>query len=191
MTETKLYELDLQLIVVPIQGITPLLMNRFTKEVRKSIEDAQQGTAKRGKAPRDPEAEFKASQYRTESDELYVPGVAFKEAMVRAAKATGMAMVDARTAFHVVGQELPLVCSEPYMRSDRVVIGRGTTSMAYRAAIDEWEVEVPIRFNARAISAEQLVNLLQLAGFGVGILAWRVECKGSFGMFEVNTNGKA
>lgn len=189
--ETKLYELDLQMIVVPIKGITPLLMNRFTEEAKKSIEDGQQGTAKRGKTARDPEAEFKAAQYRTESGGLYVPGAAFKEAMVRAAKATGMAMVDARTAFHVIGQELPLICSEPYMRSDRVVIGRGTTTMAYRAAIDEWQVDVPIRFNGRAISAEQLVNLLQLAGFGVGILAWRVECKGSFGIFEVNTNGKA
>jgi len=186
-----LYELDLQTIVVPIKGITPLLMNRFTDEVRQSIEDGQQGTAKRGKPPRDPEGEFKAAQYRTESGDLYVPAVAFKESMIRAAKATGMAMVDARTAFHVVGEELPLVCTDPYMRTDRVVIGRGTTSVAYRAAIEEWRVDVPIRFNARAISAEQLVNLLQLAGFGVGILAWRPECKGSMGMFEVKTDGRA
>jgi len=181
----KLYELDLRRINVTVKGISPLITNRFSEENQEQIENKQQGGASKGKPPRDPKAEFLGAQYRTESGAYGLPAASFKEAMVRAAKPTDMAMTDARAFFQVPGDLLPLRCSEPIMRTDRVVLNGRTTSVAYRPMFEEWEVDVPVVYNAMAISAEQIINLLELAGFGTGVGAWRPECKGSFGMFEV------
>ena len=182
---TIVYDIEVEVIVITVRGISALICNRFSEEVQGTIEAAQQGGAKRGKAPRDPDAEFKAALYLCEDGTPGFPAIAFKKAMVRAAKGSGMTMTDARGAFHIIGELLPIRGSEPTMRSDRVVLRGTITSIAYRPQFTEWEIDVPIRYNKRAISAEQVANLLQVAGFGVGIGAWRPECKGGFGMFEV------
>jgi hypothetical protein len=46
---------------------------------------------------------------------------------------------------------------------------------------------VRVRFNANVLSAAQIVNLFNTAGFGVGIGEWRPEKDGQFGMFHVAT----
>lgn len=183
----KLYDLEIGHVLVTVRGKSPLLCNQFTDVVMKGIADAQEkkGNKVGGKPPRDPQAEYEGSIYRLEDGSPGFPAIAFKKAMVRAAKGSGMPMTDARGAFHVMGDLLPLRASDPVMRSDRVVIGRGITSIAYRSQFTRWEIDVPIEFNMRAISAEQLVNLLQVAGFAVGIGAWRPECDGNMGLFEV------
>jgi hypothetical protein len=37
------------------------------------------------------------------------------------------------------------------------------------------------------IQLPQIINLMNLAGFAVGIGEWRVERNGSFGMYEVRS----
>ena len=44
---------------------------------------------------------------------------------------------------------------------------------------------LPITFNARMISAEQIVAMLDAGGFGTGIGEWRPEKDGQFGRFHV------
>ena len=181
----KLYELELSTLRVTVKGITPLICNRYSEDVQGDMEAAQQGGAKRGKKPRDPEAERKRELYMTDDSRYGFPAGAFKLAMVRAATDADMKMTDARRAFHVIGDILPIRGAGPFPRTDRVVLGGKTTSIAYRPEFRDWEMDIEIRYNVRAISAEQLINLLQLAGFGVGIGAWRPDKKGNFGMFEV------
>lgn len=49
-----------------------------------------------------------------------------------------------------------------------------------------------IRYNKDIITPSMIVNMLNLAGFAVGLCEWRVEKSGSFGMFEVaSTDEKA
>ncbi len=45
--------------------------------------------------------------------------------------------------------------------------------------------------NSGAISAEQIANLLNTAGFGVGIGEWRPEKNGSYGRFHVASTEEA
>ena len=75
------------------------------------------------------------------------------------------------------------------MRSDTVVLARGITSIAYRPMFMPWEIEVPIVFNAGMIRDAQILNLFNIAGFAVGIGAWRPECNGSFGQFAIKEGG--
>lgn len=48
-----------------------------------------------------------------------------------------------------------------------------------------WWVEIEVEFNASAISAEQVVNIFECAGFHIGVGGFRKECKGNFGLFKV------
>ena len=180
-----LYELQLETLSVTEKGTAPLICHRFSERAQEQIEGKQQGAAKRGKAPRDPDAEMSDSCYRLPDGQFGFPGIAFKQAIVRAAKAAGIAMTDARGAFQISGDLLPLRAGDPQLRADRVVIGKQTTTIAYRPQFWPWEIDLEILYNVRSITAEQLINLLELAGFGVGVGDWRPECNGQFGRFQV------
>lgn len=68
-----------------------------------------------------------------------------------------------------------------------VRIALGTADIRYRGEFREWSADLAIRFNASVLSAEQITNLFNMAGFGVGVGEWRPERSGSFGMFHVAT----
>lgn len=185
--EARVFELRLATMEVPIIGVSPFLAHRFSEEAQESIAVAQSGAHRGKKPPRAPEREFELAQYRTPDDRHGVPAAAFKRAVVAAVRyVEGLTMTRVEGALQIPGSILPFAeHSEPVMQADRVVIGRGTTSIAYRARYDEWSVQVPVRFQEDVISPEQLANLFQIAGFSVGVGDWRPACKGSFGMFRV------
>ena len=185
--EARVFELRLATMVVPIIGVSPFLAHRFSEEAQESIAVAQSGAHRGKKPPRAPENEFELAQYRTADGRHGLPAAAFKRAVVAAVRyVEGLTMTRVEGALQIPGSILPFAKhSEPAMQADRVVIGRGTTSIAYRARYDEWSVDVPVRFQEDVISPEQLVNLFQIAGFSVGVGDWRPSCKGSFGMFQV------
>ena len=59
------------------------------------------------------------------------------------------------------------------MRRDMVRIGMGVSDVCFRGQIDEWEMEFYIQFLADKLSMEQVLNLLQYAGFSQGLGEWR------------------
>ena len=72
------------------------------------------------------------------------------------------------------------------MRTDTVKIDGGRTStIAYRPQFWGWELDVPVVFNTNLVSEAQLLNLVQLAGFSIGIGDWRPERNGTFGTFSI------
>ena len=95
-------------------------------------------------------------------------------------------MTDMRRAFHIDGDLVEIKSEQhPQMRMDMVRIGMGTADVRFRPEFRDWSADVPIRFNEAVISVEQIVNLFNLAGFGVGIGEWRPEKDGQWGMFHV------
>lgn len=186
-TEPVLYELNLQTLEVTVRGVTPLICNRFSEEKQARMAGKQEKAARGARPPRDPEREFRDSLYPLPDGTGYgFPAVALKLACVSACRwADTFPMTQGRGAFHVLGDLLPIVGSAPTMRTDRAVIGRGTTTLTYRAMFERWEMTFQIRYNAAFVSAEQIINLLELAGFAVGVGDWRPECDGNFGMFEL------
>jgi hypothetical protein len=74
---------------------------------------------------------------------------------------------------------------EPTMREDMVRVGMGTADIRYRGEFKQWSAILPITYNSRAISPEQILNLIMIAGFAIGIGEWRPERDGNYGRFEI------
>ena len=91
----------------------------------------------------------------------------------------------ARGAFHIMG-EFAVIEGLPNMREDMVQVG-GMSKVAdirYRAEFPAWRTKLTIRYNKKAISPEQIINLLNYGGFANGVGEWRPSRDGSFGTFH-------
>lgn len=193
--EISLQPLDIQHVSFMIEGDSPLIMNRFDEKAKQQMLEKQQKKAKKSSEIRDPEQEVVKSLYYMDETKTKVgfPSDGVKLAMIRGAKMTGMVMSDSRAAFFVKGiyserdgRDLIPVEGEVEAREDIVKIAMGTSMLRYRGQVRTgWKMKVDIKFNASLISAEQLLNMLEAAGFGCGIGEWRPERNGSFGMFHV------
>lgn len=73
------------------------------------------------------------------------------------------------------------------MRRDMVTVGMGSADLRFRGQIEKWELEFLIEYDADLLSAEQVLNLVQRAGFSQGLGEWRPEKNGDYGTFEVAT----
>ena len=188
--------LDIKLHIV---GDTPFISHAWSEKAIRMIEDKQGKKATAGREIRDPRAEYLASMSRDERGLPYIPGVYFKSGAVSAcSQLDNMTKTYARGAFHinlfnprvyftnpVQVHENPGDDDNPTMRTDMGRIGMGVANVIYRAQFWPWEVNLDIRLNRRAISPEQIANMLNVAGFAVGVGEWRPEKNGQFGMFHV------
>lgn len=187
--QASLPELKLEALRVKITGNTPLITNRFSEAKMEAMQAAQAKAAKMTKAPRDPEREFKDAihPYPTKDKNVHggFPAIAVKKAIVRAGTFADEKMTKLRGAIQVMGDMLPISGSAPIMRSDRVVLASGTTSIAYRPMFETWTLPIDLQFNSNAITRDQVLNLIRIAGFSVGIGCWRPETDGTFGQFDI------
>ncbi|HQP39342.1 MAG TPA: hypothetical protein PLI95_29365 [Polyangiaceae bacterium] len=154
--------------------------------------DKQQKKAAQAKAAKDPEADFNAARYVMEDGRDGFPAAGVKKAIANAFRfSDGIKKVEINGALHVEpGAELiPIDCREMVMREDTVRISM-STDIRFRPEYRDWSMEFDVVFNSRAISPEQIVNLVNIAGFGIGIGEWRPERSGQFGMFHVAADGE-
>lgn len=115
------------------------------------------------------------------------PAKAFKACALDAGYQQGVIAkkTTARGAFHVLG-EFAVIEGLPDMREDMVQVG-GISKVAdirYRPEFKQWKTTLTIRYNKQAISAEQIINLLNYGGFSNGVGEWRPSRDGSFGTFH-------
>lgn len=173
-----------QLLLV---GDSPLICHAWSKKAKQQMLDKQMKKATKGKDAKDPERDFKESLYPLAGGSGYgFPAVGFKAAAVSACRFVDqIKMTQARGAFHVVGELVPILGSDPVMREDMVRIGNGVADIRYRGEFREWHANPTIEFNSSFFSLEQIVNLFNQAGFGVGIGEWRPERDGQYGRFHV------
>jgi hypothetical protein len=183
-TMIELRPITIKSILLTVIGDTELIVNKWSEKAKRQMLDKQMKKAAQPKEAKDPESDYKNSIYTFEDGRYAFPSIAFKAAAVRAAKTDGIAMTDARAWFHI-DDELVEIKGEPRMREDTVRLQGGPADIRFRAGFPKWQATLIVRYNSRAISAEQIVNLFNTAGFGTGVGEWRPEKNGNFGRFHV------
>ena len=196
-------EITLRTARLKLIGDSPLIVHAWSEKAKKMILDKQMKKATTGKEAKDPFMDFCESLYwltdmpknPTPKDVLNAkfgfPALAFKAAAVDAGFQQGILAkkTTARGAFHIVG-EFAEIAGTPEMREDMVRVGMGTADIRYRGEFKNWSTELVINYNPRAISLEQIINLLNYGGFSNGVGEWRPAKDGSFGTFHVAKQGE-
>lgn len=196
--------INIQYATIKVVGDTPLIVHKWSEKAKKEILDKQMKRAKtKGHDAKDPVKDFIDSLYwldgepeeKTEEGfgiavnngaKFGFPSVAFKASAVSAGYRSGVTKdkVSTNAAFHIDG-EFVEIQGIPEMREDMVRVGMGLADIRYRGEFKQWSATFTVKYNASAISLEQLVNLFNLGGFACGIGEWRVEKGGAFGSYHV------
>jgi hypothetical protein len=182
-----LVDFDIRVTQLKLVGDSPLICHAWSEKAKRQMLEKQMGVATAGKEKKDPHADFLQSLYPHPDGGYGFPSVAFKAAAVNACTSLSKAItkVQARQAFHVQGELVP-INGKPTPREDMVRIGMGTADIRFRGEFKEWSCVLNIRYNARALTLEQIVNLFNIAGFAVGVGEWRPERDGQYGLFHVD-----
>lgn len=188
-TKIELPPIDIQRIGLTLVGDSPLIVHAWSEKAKRQMLDKQMKRAKQAKEAKDPEADYEACFYRTEGGAYGFPAIGVKSAMVSACRFVSMKMTEARGAFHI-DCEMVEVIGDPRPREDLVRVGMGTADIRYRPEFPSWRIPLEIKYNAGAISAEQIANLANTAGFAIGIGEWRPERNGQYGRFHVAGEGE-
>lgn len=198
----KLPELDIRFMSVQVIGDTPLIVHKWSEKAKREMLDKQMKKASTGKEVKDPWKDYCNSLYwldgmpetPTQEDldnaRFGFPAVAFKACAIDAAYQQGAISkkTTPRGAFHLM-DELVEIVGKPRMREDMVQIG-GMSKVAdirYRGEFPDWSATLNIRYNARAITPEQIMNMLNIGGFANGVGEWRPERDGNYGTFHIAT----
>lgn len=177
-------EFSIREVVVPITGISPLVIHAWSQKAMIEIANKQAGKAKNKKHEvRIPEEEFEAAKHKSPQGWDGFPAAGFKAAMIRGAKMIGMVMKDTQTSFFVKADceetQLVEIIGSCRMRTDMVRVGMGAADLRYRPEYLNWSANLTIEFNAGMISVDQIYQLIKAAGYGCGIGEMRPE-KGKF-----------
>lgn len=185
----ELPQLEIQTVKITVVGDSPLIMHKWSEKAKEMMLAKQMKKATQGRVAKDPDQDFEDSIHRMANGQPGFPSIGFKAAAVTACTSiAGMTKVAARQAFHIAGDLVPILGSEPKKRQDMVRVGMGTADIRYRAEFWPWYAPLEISYNRRALSIEQIMNLLNTAGFGVGVGEWRPERDGQYGRFHCATD---
>lgn len=200
----ELPALNIQLMEIVVCGDSPLIVHAWSEKAKREMLGKQMKQAKGAKEAKSPESDFAASLYRMADGGYGFPSVAFKNAAVTAGTSvSGITKIAARQAFHILGEDADVQGAfdgavsrqnlvringgEPRMREDMVRVGMGTADLRYRGEFVDWHAKLLVRYNGNVLSEAQILNLINTAGFAVGVGEWRPEKDGQSGMFHVAT----
>lgn len=192
---TNSAERGIQSIALVLRGRrgSPLVVHAFAEKAKQEIRNKQQKKATKKKEERDPQAEFLAARYVDDAGRECAPITALKKSLISAATAfDDLTKVALRQALFVDSTAEPgaaLVPIERYdgtpavgtRREDPVTIGISTRGLAYRPEYPQWQLRVRVEYNPRLVSEEQLLALVDQAGWGVGICEGRPEKSSALG----------
>jgi len=180
-------------LVIPIEGLSSFISHR--KDDKAGLLWERKMTGKGNKKELvDPEAEWKASLYlHPETGRPCIPGRGIKKAMVSTHVFTSDKGLKRRLqgAFFVTEEFIPIDYEKELKRRDFLPLKGGMSHHnSYRVEFVGWKAQIPIELNANLITPEALYNILEVAGFSIGIGDDRPEKGGMHGRFRVAAPGR-
>lgn len=195
MAEQKinLKKIEIKAMKLKIVGTSPYLpepMDMAVLERYNSIKSKKSYT--KDKIPE--EEKVKAKVYLTEEGEEGIPARAIFNSMIRGSsylfekKDGGMRNI--KEGIILEGDILPITYKKKTILTHwgRTSGRKGSPRKIMRNAYHDWETEVTIIYNSNILSPEQIVNVLNWAGFHIGVGGFRKEKTGNFGSYRVDFN---
>lgn len=189
----SLKPINQQEVTFTIIGTSPMVQHKWSSKAIKMIRDKK--TKDSGKTKNRekcvPEQEMQDATYLTVDGEYAIPAMAFKNSLITAAhKDIGVEKTMLRKSLFIKCSDangcLPIDCEPPIMREDMVRVGVGSADLRWRPEFTEWACEITVIIDADNLPVEHLINLVNRAGFGVGLCEMRPEKGKDFGRFEVD-----
>lgn len=189
-TVVQLKPINVLKLRVSIESTSPLIQHKWSEKALRAMREKGGGKKTKDRSQRDPEAEAKAATYLTEKGEHGIPLLALKGAIIEAAhKDIGIEKTLVRKALFIRAPDaslvIPIKAPKPTVREDSVRVGMGKADLRYRPQFDSWSAVLDIDYDADLLQPADIANLIDRAGFGVGICEWRPEKGGEFGRFRV------
>lgn len=190
----KIPPIEFKVARITIIGESPLMVNKFSEKAKNELDEKHQQKAKGARKARNPMQEFEDAAYKIDKKTYGIPASGVKHCAVSACRfIEGVNMTTARGAFQIVGDIgglLPISSKSGPQLDERIVrvgnFGNKKPMTRYRPRFDDWKITFNIKYNANVMSAEQIVNLYENAGFAVGLCELRPEKNGNLGQFRVD-----
>lgn len=199
-------QLKMETAIIHVKGDTPLIVHKWSEKAKKEIRDKQMKKATTKKEAKDPVADFIDTLYWLDGEpedktmegfekalangaRFGFPATGFKQCAIMGAYRLGadIKTTVAKAAIIIPCEYIEIKGKGVSMREDMVKVG-GISKVAdirYRAQIEDWSAEIPVKFCSSVMSLEQVVNLFNMGGFACGVGEWRNEKNGIFGAFHV------
>lgn len=194
MAEAKLRPINVGCFRFRINSISPLVMHKWSEKAKRMMEEKHAGRKTRARDKRDVDKECDDAAHMTTEGEYGFPAGAFKKCLINAAhKDIGIEKTLVKKAIFIRCSDTENVVAlieydGPYCRQDVVRVGNGGTDLRYRPEFRDWGAEIECDVDQDLLTPEDLVNLINRAGFGIGLLEMRPERAGDYGRFEFDTD---
>jgi hypothetical protein len=185
---------EIATITIGLVGTSPLIMHAWSEKAKRMLLERQMGLPVPKKQPKDPDEDYNGARYISSEGWDGIPATAFKAAMVGACRQVdSLNMTQAKRLFFVEaddpGAGLVRIYGEPEQRQDMVRLETGVADIRFRPQYWPWRCAVTVRFLSSIIKAEQVINLLMLAGLTEGVGEWRPSAPksatGTYGLWEI------
>ncbi|MFW9928652.1 MAG: hypothetical protein ACFFD1_04610 [Candidatus Thorarchaeota archaeon] len=177
---------------VKIVGISPYLSNKMSEDTKQMLLDKQLGRGTEKNKIRDPKKEVEDKIHHLGKNKIGIPVFGIKEALVESAPyIDGLDKKKVKGSLFIIPEDNGVV----ELKYKKMVVNEATTRdsgrnqtprTTFRPEFQDWSSEFNIKYNSRQITPDQIINLIKIAGFHMGIGSWRPQCSGSYGMFDLS-----
>jgi len=182
-------KLNLGIVKVKIKGTSPLLMDKFPESVRQEILEKQEGKTQGKKKLRDLDLEFENAIHRISDKQLGFPAQGFRSAMIESTSFVGKNSFSKKLFKGIIimnGEGNDLIPIKYKKLSKLKHYPKGSITKI-SPMLEDWECELVIQYDQNNISPQDIISLINYAGFYYGIGMWspKSKCGGKYGMYEL------
>lgn len=186
-------------VEIPIRGIEPLVIARFSKKAELMAKMAEGGAAKNKKErkARDYDAEAQEAKHVSSEGWEGVAASSFRAASISACRLVGFKMTLAKLSIFIVadgydkeeGSPLVRIYGDAETYTAHTRNQTGVVDIRSRPMYKKWGCMLKVRFDMEQFSVQDVYNLISRVGLQVGVGEGRPDSKSSaglgYGIFEV------
>lgn len=186
-------KLELGYLKVTVENMpdSTLIVHRLDPKTVEKFTDKEFGR-KSTRELRNLDDEYNKCFHYTKDKKYGFPASGFFGAMLDAAVACDIPKTELKRAVRIIGDIYEIKYKKLNRRIDnpRRAGINSTPDERHRPEFVDWEIEILIQYDKNLISAEQIINLLNRAGFSSGLGDWRPSApkSGTHGMFRVKAS---